>query len=133
MWSRRLDYYVSHPITAAGGIDVAYESHAYDGRAKIDALLDGPARTLPVIIGELGPVEDEHLAHMTMDDCAYLMRRAEEREIPYLAWTFHMRCPPNLLVDRSGGACGVDMPLEPTPWGTLLKNRLAQPYGQKGP
>lgn len=130
MWSRRLDYYVSHPITAGGGVDVAYESHAYDPRAKIDALMNGPARTLPVIIGEFGPVEDEHLAHMTMDDCAYLMQQAEAHDVPYLAWTFHMRCPPNLLVDRSAGACGVDMPLEPTPWGTMLKNRLAQPWNQ---
>jgi endoglucanase len=129
MWSRRLDYYVSHPITAGGGIDVAYESHAYDNRQKIDALLDGPAKTLPVIIGEFGPVDDEHLAHMTMDDCSYLMDRAEEREIPYLAWTFHMRCPPNLLVDNSANSCGVGMPLEPTPWGKLLKDKLAQPYG----
>lgn len=131
MWARRLDYYVSHPITAAGGIDVAYESHTYDDRAKIDALLDGPARTLPVIIGEFGPVDDTHLAHMTMDDCSYLMQRAEEREVPYLAWTFHMRCPPSLLVDKSGGTCGVGMPLEPTPWGKLLQARLAQPYGQR--
>jgi hypothetical protein len=132
MWSRGLQYYVSHPITAGGGIDVAYESHAYDPRAKIDALLDGPAKTLPVIIGEFGPVTDQHLATMTMDDCAYLMERAEEREVPYLAWTFHMRCPPNLLVDTSGGTCGVGMPLQPTPWGTLLEERLAQPYGTGG-
>jgi hypothetical protein len=131
MWSRSLDYYVTHPITALGGIDVVYESHSYDPPAKLDNLLNGPAKTLPVIIGEFGPVEDEHLAHMTLDDCAYLMRRAEEHEIPYLAWTFHMRCPPNLLVDTSGGKCGVGMPLVPTPWGTLLKNRLAQPYGTK--
>jgi endoglucanase len=132
MWSRRLDYYVTHPITAGGGLDVAYESHAYDDRAKLDALFDGPAKTLPVIIGEFGPVDDEHLAHMTTDDCAHLMDRAEELEIPYLAWTFHMRCPPNLLVDKSGGTCGVGMPLEPTPWGMMLKNKLAQPYGAKG-
>jgi endoglucanase len=131
MWARRLDYYVSHPITAGGGVDVAYETHAYDPRAKLDALVDGPAKTLPVIIGEFGPVEDQHLAHMTLDDCAYLMRRAEEREIPYLAWTFHMRCPPNLLVDTSGGKCGVAMPLQPTPWGSLVTNRLAQPFGTK--
>jgi hypothetical protein len=128
MWSRRLDYYVSHPITAGGGIDVAYESHAYDGKKEIDALFDGPAKNLPVIIGEFGPVEDEHLAHMSMDDCSYLMAKAEEREVPYLAWTFHMRCPPSLLVDTSANTCGVGMALQPTPWGKLLKDRLAQPY-----
>jgi len=131
MWARRLDYYVSHPITAGGGVDIAYESHTYDGRSDIDALLDGPARTLPVIIGEFGPVEDTHLAHMTMEDCAYLMERAEEREVPYMAWTFHMRCPPSLLVDHSHGTCGVGMPLEPTAWGKLVQDRLALPYGTR--
>ncbi len=129
MWARRLDYYVTHPITAGGGIDVAYEAHVYDGKPKIDAMLDGPAKTLPVIIGELGPIDDVHLAHMTMDDCAYLMARAEEREVPYLAWTFHMRCPPSLLEDKSNGSCGVGMPLVPTPWGKLVQRQLAQPYG----
>jgi endoglucanase len=133
MWGRRLDYYVTHPITAGGGIDVAYEAHTYDGRQKIDALLDGPAKTLPVIIGEFGPVDDVHLAHMTMDDCSYLMARAEEREVPYLAWTFHMRCPPNLLVDHSNASCGAGMPLEPTPWGKLLQRQLEAPYGSVQP
>ncbi len=129
MWARKLDYYVTHPITAGGGIDVAYEAHTYDGRTQIDAFFDGAARVLPVIIGEFGPVDDPQVAHMTLDDCSYLMARAEEREIPYLAWTFHMRCPPNLLIDRSGASCGVGMPLEPTAWGRLLKDRLARPYG----
>jgi len=66
---------------------------------------------------------------MTMDDCTYLMDRAEARDIPYLAWMFHMRCPPNLLVDNSNASCGVGVPLVPTPWGTLFKDRLARPYG----
>jgi endoglucanase len=131
MWARRLDYYVSHPITAGGGIDVAYETHVYDGREKIDAMLDGPAKTLPVIIGEFGPVDDVHLAHMTMEDCTYLMARAEEREVPYLAWTFHMRCPPSLLEDKSNGSCGAGMPLVPTPWGKLVQGQLSQPYGAR--
>jgi hypothetical protein len=133
MWSRRLDYYMSHPITAGGGVDVVYETHAYDERAKIDALLSGPGSVLPIVIGEFGPVDDAHLAHMTMDDCAYLMAEAEQHEVPYLAWTFHMRCPPNLLVDTSKGTCGAGMPFEPTPWGHLLQSRLAQPYGAKAP
>jgi endoglucanase len=121
-WSRRLDYYVDHPITAGGGADVAYEIHIYDPASELDAMLVGPAATLPVIIGEFGP------SNMTLDDTAALMELAEELEVPYLAWTFHMRCPPNLLVDHSGGACGVDMELEPTAWGQQLKDRLARPY-----
>ena len=66
---------------------------------------------------------------MTLDDCAYLMDRAEAREIPYLAWTFHMRCPPSMLVDHSHGTCGIGMPLEPTAWGKLVEDRLSLPYG----
>jgi endoglucanase len=129
MWSRRLDYYVTHPITAGSGFDIVYESHTYGGKADIDALLDGPAKNLPVIISEFGPVGVEHLAHMELPDCTYLMDRAEKQEVPYAAWTFHMRCPPSLLVDKSNNSCGVGMPLEPTPWGQLLKDRLAKPYG----
>ena len=129
-WARRLDYFVSHPITAGGGIDVAYEVHLYDPKAKIDALLAGPAQNLPVIIGEFAPIDDAKLgAHMSNDDVGYLMTQAEAHEIPYLAWTFHMRCPPSLLVDSSNKSCGVKMPLTPTPWGQLFKDRLAKPYG----
>lgn len=121
-WARRLGYYVSHPITAGGGANVAYEVHVYDPASEFDGLFVQPAATLPVIIGEFGP------ANMTLDDTAALMAQAEALEVPYLAWTFHMRCPPNLLVDNSGGACGVGMPLEPTAWGRQLKDRLAQPF-----
>ncbi len=125
-YARRLTYYVTHPITAGGGADVAYEAHIYDPKDKVDALLDGPAKTLPVIIGEFGPVTD--VATMTLDDCAYLMKKAEEREVPYLAFTFHFRCPPNLLVDHSPAGCGVGSVLEPTDWGKQLKTRLATPW-----
>ena len=53
------------------------------------------------------------------------MDLAVELEVPHLAWTFHMRCPPNLLVDYSEGGCGVDMELEPTTWGVLLQDHLS--------
>jgi hypothetical protein len=129
-WARRLDYYVSHPITAGGGIDVAYEVHLYDPKAKVDALIAGPAQNLPVIIGEFAPIDDAKLgAHMSNEDVSYLMTQAEAHEIPYLAWTFHMRCPPSLLVDNSNNSCGAKMALTPTPWGQLFKDRLAKPYG----
>ena len=76
-----------------------------------------------MVIGEFGPAT----GYMTLDDCTQLMDRAEAVDVPYLGWTFHMRCPPNLLVDSSGGGCGVGMPLEPTAWGQLLRDRLAPP------
>jgi hypothetical protein len=65
---------------------------------------------------------------MTESDATALQKAAEQMEIPHLAWTFHMRCSPNLLVDNSGGGCGVGMPLQPSSWGTLFKNRLALPW-----
>jgi endoglucanase len=122
-WARFLDYYVTQPIAAGAGKNVAYETHVYDPVADFDRLFVAPSKTLPVIIGEFGPG-----GGMTTSDCATLMQRAEELEVPYLAWTFHMRCPPNLLVDNSGGRCGVGMTLSPTAWGQMFKDRLAQAY-----
>jgi hypothetical protein len=57
------------------------------------------------------------------------LQSAEQREIPHLAWTFHMRCDPSLIVDGSSGGCGVGMPLTPTPgWGQPLKDHYATPW-----
>lgn len=121
-WSRVLDYYVTHPITAGGGGNIAYETHVYDPTSTFQARFVGPSATLPVIIGEFGPVD---WAGMALADCANLMQSADANRIPWLAWTFHMRCPPNLLEDTSGGSCGVGMTLRPTAWGQLVKDRLA--------
>jgi endoglucanase len=121
-WARRLDYYVTHPITAGGGDNVAYEVHVYNPASDFGMLFQQPSATLPVVIGEFGPT------NMTEQECGALMVSAEALEIPYLAWTFHMRCPPNLLVDDSQNGCGVGMPLSPTSWGSLLKQRLAMPW-----
>ncbi len=119
-WARFLDYYVDHPITAGGGADIAYEVHVYDPASTFDDRFVGPAATVPVIIGEFGPAS----GYMTLSDCEQLMTSAEALGVPYLAWTFHGRCPPNLLVDNSGGGCGVGMALEPTEWGQLLRDHL---------
>jgi endoglucanase len=120
-WSRRLDYYVTHPITAGGGENIAYEVHVYNPEADFADMWIAPAETLPVIIGEFGPVE----GYMNLADCDALQVAARTAEVPHLAWTFHMRCPPNLLVDDSGGGCGVDMALDATEWGTQLETNLA--------
>ena len=121
-WARRLDYYVGHPITAGGGDNIAYETHVYDPPAMFGELFETPARSLPVLIGEFGP------SGMTEADTTTLMERAEAIGVPYLAWTFHMRCPPNLLVDNSGNGCGIDMALAPTSWGMRLRARLLTPW-----
>jgi hypothetical protein len=125
-WARRLDYYVTHPIAAGGGDNVAYEVHVYDPTANFAGEWVNPAKTLPVVIGEFGPAS----GYMTEDDCKNLIDAARTAEVPHLAWTFHPRCPPNLLVDNTAidGGCGVGMKLEPTSWGTLLKDRLAIPW-----
>ncbi len=119
-WSRRLDYYVTHPISAGLGENVIYETHVYDPVANFGALFEQPAQTLPVIIGEFGPAS----GYMTEADCTQLMTRARALEVPHLAWTFHQRCPPNLIQDNSAGACGINMALAPTSWGNTFKAGL---------
>ena len=64
---------------------------------------------------------------MTEADCTTLMQRARALEIPHLAWTFHQRCPPNLIQETAPG-CGLNMQLRPTAWGTLFKDQLAIPW-----
>jgi endoglucanase len=119
-WARRLDYYVTHPISAGLGENVIYETHVYDPIANFGALFEQPAQTLPVIIGEFGPAS----GYMTEADCTQLMTRARALEVPHLAWTFHQRCPPNLIQDNSAGACGINMALAPTSWGNTFKAGL---------
>ncbi len=127
-WGRIIEYYVDHPIEAGDGQNVAYETHVYNPTADFEDQFEVPAQTIPVIIGEFGPFS-ETWGEMTLDDCTNLMDSAEDLEIPHMAWTFHMRCPPNLLVDNSGGGCGVDMDLAPTAdWGQLIFDRLATPW-----
>ncbi|HEY3446971.1 MAG TPA: cellulase family glycosylhydrolase [Myxococcales bacterium] len=127
-WSRVLDYYLAHPIAAGGGDNIAYETHVYDPTSAFQDRFVTPSATLPVIIGEFGPVD---WAGMALPDCSELMRRADSLQVPWLAWTFHMRCPPNLLEDSSGGSCGVNMALKPTAWGQLVKDRLALPLSAR--
>ena len=125
-WGRVLDYYVAHPITAGGGVNVAYETHVYNRPARFDELVTRPSRKLPVIIGEMGVVNDQD-ATMLPEDCESLMELAEKLDVPWLAYTFHTNCPPNLLVEHAG-TCGVGAPLEPSPWGRIVKERLSRPW-----
>lgn len=127
-WSRHLEYYVDNPITAGGGSNIAYETHSYLKPSEFDQIWAIPSDTLPVIIGEFGPADLGDGTTMTLADTSVMMDEAETRDISWLAWTFHMRCDPNLLVDHSGGGCGVDMDLQPTEWGLLVRDRLAKPW-----
>lgn len=122
-WARRLDYYLTHPITAGGGENVVYETHVYDPPSEFAALFERPAQTLPVIIGEFGPAS----GYMTEAETDQLMARARAAGVPHLAWTFHQRCPPNLIEETAPG-CGIGMTLRPTSWGLKLKAGLAVPW-----
>ena len=127
-WARLLGYYVSHPITAGGGENVVYEEHFYDPASLLQTQLVEPAETLPVIVGEFGPA-DRTLATMTLPDCVQLLAAAQAHDLPWLAWTFHFRCPPNLLVDQSRDMCGIGTPLVATgDWGALIKAQLSAPW-----
>lgn len=128
-WARHLGYYSTHPITAGAGENIAYETHSYLAPNEFEENWIGPSASLPVIIGEFGPSEWNGQPIMTTADTITMMDEAEKRDISWLAWTFHMNCAPNLLVDNSGDSnCGVGMALEPTDWGTVIKNRLAAPW-----
>lgn len=129
-WARSLAYYISHPITAGGGTNIAYETHSYLKPNAFDTNWGEAAATLPVIIGEFGPAELGDGTSMTVEDTTVMMDQAEKADVLWLAWTFHMRCPPNLLEDVSGAGCGKDKPLKPTPWGVHIRERLAEPWVQ---
>ena len=132
-WARVLDYYVANPIGAGGGANVVYETHVYDHADLFDDRFEDPKLTLPVIIGEFGPADVGQGLVMTMDECDELMERAEAIDVPWLAWSFHQACPPNLIEEHGTTAqqCGslpAGMSVTPTPWGTRVKDRLAKAY-----
>jgi hypothetical protein len=52
---------------------------------------------------------------------------AERLEVPWLAWTFHHNCPPNLLVERPN-VCAAGESLEPSAWGRVVKARLGRKW-----
>jgi hypothetical protein len=123
-WARRLDYYFTHPITAGGGDNIAYEVHVYDPASSFNNMVVVPAGKIPIVIGEFGPASGS----MTQADATQLAGLARQYNVPHLAWMFHMRCSPDLLVDNSGGGCGVGMALQPTAWGSALKGELSKPW-----
>ena len=129
-WARYLDYYVTHPITAGNGANVVYETHVYNAPADFDALFLKSGRSIPVVIGEYGPINDQfHKA--SVQDMQSLMSQANAAGIPYLAWTFHQFCPPNLVADKPGTTWdkntetdGLGMELNPTDFGLAVKADL---------
>jgi hypothetical protein len=131
-YSRDLSYWVAHPLMVEGGTNIAYETHPYNHASDFDMLFVQPSKKIPVLIGEFG-ISD----YQTLDEAKQLMQVAETNEIPYIAWNFHQRCPPNLLQDKganmsydgcglSGAGTAYTWPI--TDWGQALKDRLAMPW-----
>lgn len=123
-WARYLDYFVDNPIQRS---NIAYEVHVYNPVSDFDALLDEPSKTLPILVGEHGPSQ-----YMSDSDIRAMWERCQTLEIPHIAWSFHHRCPPNLLQDTASDGCGLsastgyDFPR--TSWGDMLYDYLQMPW-----
>jgi hypothetical protein len=123
-YARDLTYFIANPLA---GDQIAYEIHPYNPQTDFDSLITQPAKALPIIIGEYGPA-----GTMTTADMQAMWTVAEQDEVPYIAWNFHQRCPPNLLQDTSPDGCGLaaatgyDFPR--TDYGNLLYAQLQTPW-----
>lgn len=114
-WARRMTPYLNRPINDS---NVVYECHPYN--AFDPAQWFDVAQTLPVILGEFGPV-DASYGSMTDDDIRETVARANEMDVSWTGWALHHRCPPNMLASTSGGI-GAELVL--SDWGLLLKELI---------
>jgi Cellulase (glycosyl hydrolase family 5) len=123
-YARDVSYFVAHPLS---GDQIAYEIHPYDHQVDFMAHITTPSASLPLIIGEYGETPE-----MSDADITQMWSVAEAAEVPYIAWNFHARCPPNLLQDTSSDGCGLsastgyDFPR--TPYGDLVFAHLQTPW-----
>jgi endoglucanase len=125
-WARRLDYYVTHPITAGGGDGIVYETHVYNPPEDWQGQFIEPAETLPVIIGEYGP---DGTYMKTVAVARQLMATAEAHGIPYIGWSFSSQNRPTMLEGDDPSECRQDgWPLVPTEWGQAIIDRLGVPW-----
>jgi hypothetical protein len=115
---------VQNPIARS---NVAYEVHAYNPQSDFDKLLTQPSKKLPILIGEYGPSE-----YSSNADIMAMWQLCRQLEIPHIAWTFHMRCDPNLLQNSASDGCGLSAStgynFPRTPWGDMLYAYLAMPW-----
>lgn len=123
-YARDLTYFVANPLA---GDHIAYEIHPYNTAADFDSLITQPAKTLPIIIGEYGPA-----GVMMNSDIQTMWQVAQASEVPYIAWAFHQRCPPNMLQDTASDGCGLDASTgymwPRTAWGDMLYTHLQTPW-----
>jgi hypothetical protein len=124
LWSRYLDYFVANPIPRSS---VAYEVHVYNPATDYPALLTNPSMKLPIIVGEYGPSQ-----YSNNSDIQALWALCKSAEIPHIAWSFHMRCDPNLLQNTASDGCGLSAAtgynFPRTSWGDMLHDYLATPW-----
>lgn len=114
-WARIMAPYVNHPIT---GGNIVYECHVYN---QFDPnQWYEPAASIPIIIGEFGPVNSSW-ATMNDDDIREMVTRANELNVPWLGWALHHRCPPDML---TGSGNGLGMQLTLSQWGELTKELI---------
>ncbi len=118
-----VEYFIDHPITAGEGRQIAYVVTVNGPPSGFAAAFVDAAASLPLVVGMFAPFDGAPIA-----DSTALMAAAEDNDVPWLSWIFHMRCFPEMLIDNSGGGCGVDMTLEPSEWGTAVMDRLSQPW-----
>lgn len=126
-YARKVTYYLDHPITAAGGTNIAYEIHAYyhnevvnnvardekfpAGTLKYDAYIVEPSRKYPIIVGEYGLGNTN-----SAEDLADLFEIFDTYHISSTGWIFSDSGAPTLLYDLNS--------YTPTPWGEILKEWL---------
>ena len=135
-YARSAACYLTQPLIDPA---VAYEVHVYQSNTSPlgswDDLVFTPAKTLPLIVGETGPVDQPNLgAVMNISDVCQFMSQAQSNQIPVAAWAFSNKCGPNLLA-QTGNDCGIGMALQPatdsyiyngdSSWGVSLKSLLA--------
>jgi hypothetical protein len=111
-WARRMDAWVNNPSHYP---NVVYECHPYNA-FDVNQWYN-PAKTLPVILGEFGPVSEEW-ATMTNADIRTTVTKANELGVSWLGWALHHKCPPNMLVNNGGTGIGMNLVL--SKWGQLI-------------
>jgi hypothetical protein len=124
--ARDVSYYIDHPIVAGNGENILYEAHIYQSAVDFNRTLGNAMMALPMIIGSFGPNSNPSDL-MTIEDAQALIQLLEQNQVPWTAWSFHMRCrSTTLLVDQTEGGCGLNMPLIPTAWGQIIQGVLQQ-------
>lgn len=135
-WARGIEQWAAQPFADS---QVIYETHFYSGTGTFQSQAWQHLSRLPLFIGEFGPIDQRNAqgqgTYMSLADTRELIRQADERQVPWLGWTFHHRCggqaggtvqesgDSSMLVNISG--CGLNAALQPSAWGVVIRDALA--------